>query len=79
MAKKTIENELSLSKENGWIKLNEKEKNRIISFAEKYKQFIEQAKTERETVKSIIDSAKKKQFKEREKLLEEMKNKKNSE
>jgi len=64
MAKKTIENELSLSKESGWIKLNEKEKNRIISFAEKYKQFIEQAKTERETVKSIIDSAKKKQFKD---------------
>lgn len=47
---------------NIWNKYNNNQKNEIFDFAEKYRQFISDCKTERECVKEIIRQAKQKGF-----------------
>ncbi len=55
----TIEEKLSLKKESGWSKIDEDEKKAVFDFGEEYKDFIGNVKTERESVKWIINKAKK--------------------
>ncbi|UGQ17163.1 aminopeptidase [Borrelia sp. RT1S] len=51
-----------MRKQNPWISLNEEEKNKILEFSEQYKNFLSNAKTEREAVRYATQKAKEKGF-----------------
>ncbi len=48
--------------ENGWKMINKEQKDQIFQFSERYKNFLNQGKTERESVKEIIRLAEKNGF-----------------
>lgn len=48
--------------ENGWKMINKEQKDKIFQFSERYKNFLNQGKTERESVKEIIRLAEKNGF-----------------
>lgn len=48
--------------ENGWEMINKEQKDQVFQFSEGYKNFLEQGKTERESVKEIIRLAEKNGF-----------------
>ena len=60
---KKIQEKLILKRDIVWDKLDSKEKERVFLFAEDFKEFLNRAKTERETVKEIIKFAEEKRFK----------------
>lgn len=53
MEAKELEKKLFRPKKNGWENLNEEERKNIFEFSNKYIEFINKAKTERESVKEI--------------------------
>ncbi len=59
----SLEDKLAMKSENGWSEIDEEEKEEVFEFSERYKDFIGDAKTERESVEWIINSAKKNGFK----------------
>ena len=61
--KKSIEEELSLKNESVWKTADEKTVKKIFDYAEKYKKFLDEAKTERESIAYIIEKAEKMGFK----------------
>jgi len=61
--KKSIEDELSLKNESVWKTADKKTKEKIFKYAEGYKGFLNEAKTEREAVAYIISEAEKHGFK----------------
>ena len=66
--KKSIEEKLAMQKESMWLSLKKSEIKKAMKFAEDYKKFLSEAKTERETVDYIIREAEKKGFKNIEKF-----------
>ena len=52
---KNLKEELFNKKESGYKNISEKEKNEIFTFCDKYISFINKAKTERESVKEIVN------------------------
>ncbi len=62
--KKNIEKELSAKKESMWLTLEKKEIDKAMKFAEEYKKFLKEVKTERETVEYFLNIATKKGFKD---------------
>ena len=64
----TLEDTLSLKKESGWSKIDDSEREEVFDFGEEYKDFIGNVKTERESVKWIIDEAKKSGYKDIEEI-----------
>ncbi len=62
--KKSIEEELVMKSESMWITLKQREIKNAMKFAEDYKKFLKDVKTERESVKFITSEAKKKGFKD---------------
>ena len=60
---KDIKEKLSFKKDIVWDRLESKEKEDVFVFAEGYKEFLNRAKTERETVKEIIHFAEQNGFK----------------
>ncbi|AAX16876.1 aminopeptidase [Borrelia hermsii] len=51
-----------MTKQNPWVSLNEKERNNVLEFAQKYKKFLSTVKTEREATNYAIQKAKEKGF-----------------
>ncbi|AHH03344.1 Metalloprotease M18 family protein [Borrelia nietonii YOR] len=51
-----------MTKQNPWVSLNEKERDKILEFAKKYKKFLSTVKTEREATNYAIQKAKGKGF-----------------
>ena len=49
---KSLYDKLKLEKKSAWLKLNER---KIFDFSEKYKDFLKKSKTERESIKNIIE------------------------
>ncbi len=49
-----LEEKLKLKRKNGWDKLSSSKEKRIFKFCEEYKEFLNTAKTERETIDAII-------------------------
>ncbi len=66
MAKKkeNIEEKLSMKKESMWLTLEKKDIDKAMKFAEDYKEFLKEVKTERESVDYFLEIAKKKGFKD---------------
>ncbi len=66
MAKKkeSIEDKLSMKRESMWLTLKKKEIKEAMKFAEDYKKFLKEAKTERETVDYLLSIAEKHGFKD---------------
>ncbi|NPA74759.1 MAG: aminopeptidase, partial [Euryarchaeota archaeon] len=66
MAKKkeNLEEKLTMKRESMWLTLSEAEKKKAMKFAEDYKVFLKEAKTERESVEYFLNLAKKKGFKD---------------
>ncbi len=62
--KESIEEKLSMKKESMWLTLKKKEIKDAMKFADDYKEFLKEVKTERETVKFMISLAEKKGFKD---------------
>ncbi len=62
--KKNIEKELSAKKESMWLTLDKNEIDKAMKFAEEYKRFLKEVKTERETVEYFLNIATKKGFKD---------------
>lgn len=60
---KNLKEELFNKKESGYKNISEKEKNEIFNFCNKYISFINKAKTERESVKEIVNILKQNGFK----------------
>jgi aspartyl aminopeptidase len=58
-----LKKKLSFEFENGWEVISEKEKKKVFDFSEGYKKFLDDAKTERESVKAGIVIAEKHGFK----------------
>ncbi|MDI3312059.1 MAG: aminopeptidase, partial [Thermoanaerobacterium sp.] len=54
---KDIEKRLGYKSKNGWLKVNDEEKEKIFEYAEDYKAFIGECKTEREVADRIIKVA----------------------
>ena len=48
-----------MERPNAWKKYNDNDKKKVFDFAEKYRQFISECKTERECVKEAVELAKK--------------------
>ena len=59
-----LQEKLTMKQSSAWNSFNEKQKQSIFSFCEKYKEFLNEAKTEREATEFIIKAAKAKGFKE---------------
>ncbi|MDI6707909.1 MAG: aminopeptidase [Candidatus Thermoplasmatota archaeon] len=57
-----LEEKLALRKESIWLKADKTKKNKIFEFAECYKKFIDECKTERQAVKYIVELIRKKGF-----------------
>ncbi|MEW6069271.1 MAG: aminopeptidase [Candidatus Thermoplasmatota archaeon] len=57
-----LEEKLALRKESTWLKVDEAKKEKVFKFAEGYKKFINESKTERQAVKYILELAKNKGF-----------------
>ena len=72
MAKKkeNIEEKLSAKKESMWLTLKKNELDKAMKFAEDYKEFLKEVKTERESVEYFLSIAKKRGFKDLRKLKE---------
>ena len=66
MAKKkeNIEEKLSMKKESMWLTLKKGEIEKAMKFADDYKEFLKEVKTERESVEYIVSVAKKHGFKD---------------
>ncbi len=62
--KENIEDKLSMKRENMWLTLKKGEIKKAMKFAEDYKRFLTEVKTERESVEYIIEEAKKHGFKD---------------
>ncbi len=62
--KKSLEDKLAAKKESMWLTLGDKEKEKAMKFAEDYKAFLKEVKTEREAVEFFLKEAKRKGFKE---------------
>lgn len=58
-----LEEKLVLKKENAWLKYTTAEKNNVFKFSEDYKKFLDESKTERLAVKSIVQTLNKSGFK----------------
>jgi aspartyl aminopeptidase len=54
-----LKEKLFYIKKNGWIDLKAKEEKEIFAISEKYKEFLNNSKTERETMRTIVKLAKK--------------------
>ena len=65
MAKKkqTLEDRLTTKQETAWQGVTRAQEKKIYDFAEDYKAFLSESKTERESVEFIVAAAKKKGFK----------------
>lgn len=61
---KKLQEKLTVKQKTSWNAFSTKEKNSIFSFCEKYKEFLNEAKTEREATEAIIKFAKTKGFKD---------------
>ncbi|MEK6887167.1 MAG: aminopeptidase [Nanoarchaeota archaeon] len=59
-----LQEKLVIKQSSAWNNFNEKQRQTIFSFCEKYKEFLNEAKTEREATEVIIKTAKAKGFKE---------------
>ncbi len=66
MAKKkdNLEDKLSMKRESMWLTLKKKDIKEAMKFAEEYKKFLKEAKTERETVEYLLTLAEKYGFKD---------------
>ncbi|AGB05114.1 aspartyl aminopeptidase [Aciduliprofundum sp. MAR08-339] len=66
MAKKkdNLEDKLSMKRESMWLTLKKKDIKEAMKFAEEYKKFLKEAKTERETVEYLLTIAEKYGFKD---------------
>jgi aspartyl aminopeptidase len=62
--KENIEEKLSMKKESMWLSLKKSEIKKAMKFAEDYKEFLKEVKTERESVNYMISIAKKHGFKD---------------
>ena len=62
--KRSIEEELAKKSESIWTTLKKKEVSKALKFAENYKEFLKEVKTERESVEFILQEAKKRGFKD---------------
>ncbi len=62
--KKNLEEELSMKRESMWISLSKKEVEKAMKFAEDYKEFLKEVKTERESVEYFLKIAKRKGYKD---------------
>ena len=47
-----------MERKNAWKKYSDKDKNNVFTFADEYKTFISECKTERECVKKAVELAK---------------------
>jgi len=63
-----LEEKLSKQKKNAWEIWDDKTKKEAFDFAEKYKKFSNNSKTEREAIKASVDIAQKNQFKDLKKI-----------
>ncbi len=61
--KSSLEKQLSWTTESYWLKMDEKKQKAVFDFAEDYKKFLKEAKTEREAVEYFIAEAEKNGFK----------------
>ncbi|MCK5024251.1 MAG: aminopeptidase [Thermoplasmata archaeon] len=61
--KQTLEDKLSTKQETSWLEVTKTQEKKIYDFADGYKAFLSEAKTERESVDFIVEAAKKKGFK----------------
>lgn len=61
---KEIEKRLSWQVKNAWDKMSEEDKKKTMAFAEEYKQFLNQAKTEREAVNVMVAELEARGFKD---------------
>ncbi len=59
-----LQEKLIIKQKSSWNTFNEKQRQSIFSFCEKYKEFLNEAKTEREATEIIIKTARAKGFKE---------------
>lgn len=59
---KDLERRLIKKWESGWNQINQAEKDKVFNFSDKYKEFLDRGKTERESVKTIIKLAKERGF-----------------
>lgn len=59
-----LQEKLTIKQKSAWHNFNEKQRQSIFSFCDKYKEFLNEAKTEREATDFIIKAAKAKGFKE---------------
>lgn len=48
-----------MERKNAWKKYSDEDKNNVFTFADEYKTFISECKTERECVKKAVELAKK--------------------
>ena len=61
---KELEKKLKFQGKLAWDRMEEKERKEVFRFAEGYKRFLDQAKTEREAVRGILEAARKAGFRE---------------
>jgi len=61
---KELEIKLKFQGKLAWDRMEEKERKEVFRFAEGYKKFLDQAKTEREAVREILEAARKAGFRE---------------
>ena len=61
---KELEKKLKFQGKLAWDRMEEKERKELFRFAEGYKRFLDQAKTEREAVREILEAARKAGFRE---------------
>ncbi|MBN2421112.1 aminopeptidase [Candidatus Woesearchaeota archaeon] len=59
-----LQEKLLIQQKSAWLSFNDKQKKSIFSFCDKYKEFLNESKTEREATETIIKMAKAKGFKE---------------
>ncbi len=57
-----LQKDLTFKKEHAWLKLSKTERKKVFDYTEEYKKFLNDSKTERETVKTLLEKAKKAGF-----------------
>lgn len=69
----TLQKKLTKKWQNGWKEKNKEQRNEIFQFSQGYKNFLDQGKTERESVKEIVRLAKKQGFTSLEEVIRQEK------
>ena len=58
-----------MERKNAWKKYSDKDKNNVFTFADEYKTFISECKTERECVKKAVELAKKAGYRDLQEII----------